>query len=180
MIIHNRKSIDKYIQDVSTMEVKDKDDNNLEYTKTIYYLSNSVRVGIDTLISLYNGSKTALGVYITILYKLNNNTNVVKITRSELKAFLELSDASISKSIKELTDKELIEEVEKDTYCIPLKKVYKGNLNKMLSLYEKDYAEIDKTNKELKKEEQQRNSIDILNLKRKSKLNKNNASKSSK
>lgn len=170
MIIHNRKSIDKYIQDVSTMEVKDKDDNNLEYTKTIYYLSNSVRVGIDTLISLYNGSKSALGVYITILYKLNNNTNVVKITRNELKEFLELSDASISKSIKELIDKDLVEEVERDTYCIPLKKVYKGNLNKMLSLYKKDCAEINKINEELEKEEQQRKTINILNIKRKSKI----------
>lgn len=132
-------------------------------------LYNSVRIGIDTLISLYNGSKTALGVYITILYKLNNNTNVVKITRSELKAFLELSDASISKSIKELIDNGLIEEIERDTYCIPLKKVYKGNLNKMLSLYKKDCAEIDKTNEELRKEEEQRKSINVLNLKRKTK-----------
>lgn len=180
MIIHNRKSIDDYIQDVSTMEVKDKDDNNVEYTKIIYYLNNSVRVGIDTLISLYNGSKTALGVYIAILYKLNNNTNVVKITRNELKDFLELSDASISKSIKELIDKDLVEEIERDTYCIPLKRVYKGNLNKMLSLYEKDCTEIDKTNEELRKEEEQRKSINVLSLKRKAKINNKNADKSSK
>lgn len=40
----------------------------------------------------------------------------------------------------------------------------------MLSLYKKDCAEINKINEELEKEEQQRKTINILNLKRKSKI----------
>ena len=155
------------MKDFTSIQFNDEDDNGVKYTKTIHYLSDSARISMDTLVTLLNGSKAAFAVYVAILYKLANNTNIVKITRKELKTALNLSDSSISTGIKELVSKQLIEERERDKYHIPLKTAYKGNLDKMLSLYNRDCDEFNK-----RKEEEQRASINLLSLKRKAKLNK--------
>lgn len=162
------------LNNIDCMELVDIDDNGIRYTKSISYLSKSVRLSIDTLVKLQSCSKGAYSLYIVLLYKLCNNTNVITISNKILKSIIGCSDSVISRSKAELKDIGLIEisEESKDTYIIPIDTAYKGNLNKMIQKYKENKAELER----IEKEEKETNDINFLNNKRKFKL-KTNGSK---
>ena len=111
--------------------IVDKDDSGRTYTKSIYYMKESVRISIKTLVELGNCSKSAREVYIAILNEMNKNTYEVTVTRSVLKEVTGLSDASISLAVKELKTKGMVS-VDKDTYHVPINQCVKGNVNTII------------------------------------------------
>lgn len=153
------------LDNIDCMELVDIDDNGVRYTKSIAYLSKSVRLSIDTLVKLQSCSKGAYSLYIVLLYKLCNNTNVITISNKTLKSIIGCSDSVISRSKAELKELKLIEisEENKDTYIIPIYTAYKGNLNKMIQKYKENKAELER----IEKEEREFNNINFLNNKRK-------------
>lgn len=165
---------DDAFNNIDNMELLDIDDKGIQYTKRIYYLSKSVRLSIDTLIKLQQCTKGAYSLYIVLLYKLCNNTNVITINNKTLKSIIGCSDSVISRAKTELKDMGLIEMSEeyKDTYIIPIDTAYKGNLNKMIQKHNESKAEIER----IEKEEQETSDIKLLNIKRKFKI-KTNGSK---
>ena len=149
---------DDKLDSVDIMEVTGLDKNNNKYTLDVYYLGNSVRFKLEELAKFNMFSLSARNIYVLILSKLKNNTNVINISRKEIKTVLNVSDSLISRSIKELIDGDFIELIDKDTYSIPINKVYKGNINKMISLYKNEQEKL----KQLKLEEESKNAIEIL------------------
>lgn len=111
--------------------IVDKDDNGRTYTKSIYYMKESVRISIKTLIELGNCSKSAREVYIAIINEMDKNKYEVTVSRSTLKEVTKLSDASISLAVKELKTKGMVI-VDKDTYHIPINQCVKGNVNTII------------------------------------------------
>lgn len=168
---------DDTLNNIDCMFVTDIDDNGVRYAKSVSYLSESVRLSINTLIKLQQCSKSAYSLYIALLYKLCNNTNVINIDTKALKSILGYSDSVISRAKVELKNAGLIEisKEYKDTYIIPIDTAYKGNLNKMIEKHKERKAELER----LELEEKERNSINFLNIKRKSKI-KHNESKNQK
>ena len=158
----------------------DKDDNGRTYTKTVYYMKESVRVSIKTQMRLLTYSKSAQLVYWNIINQLNKDEYEVTVARSVLKNVTGLSDASISRAIEELTkvperkeendeDKERDEElymplvkiVDKDTYHIPINQCVKGNVNTIIRKEE----ELKQKLQLLEKEKEEREKITKLSLK---------------
>lgn len=158
----------------------DKDDNGRTYTKTVYYMKESVRVSIKTQMRLLTYSKSAQLVYWNIINQLNKDEYEVTVTRNVLKSATGLSDASVSRAIEELTkvpeckeendeDKERDEElymplvkiVDKDTYHIPINQCVKGNVNNIIRKEE----ELKQKLQLLEKEKEEREKITKLSLK---------------
>ena len=158
----------------------DKDDNGRTYTKTVYYMKESVRVSIKTQMRLLTYSKSAQLVYWNIINQLNKDEYEVTVTRSVLKTATGLSDASVSRAIEELTkvpehkeendeDKERDEElymplvkiVDKDTYHIPINQCVKGNVNTIIRKEE----ELKQKLQLLEREKEEREKITKLSLK---------------
>lgn len=159
---------DDELNSVDIMEVNNVDKNGVKYQEDVYYIGNSVRFKIDDLIKYNQCSLVARDIYTLILSKLKNNTNVLNITRKEIKSILNVSDASISRSIKELLDIGLLKLKDKDIYVIPINKVYKGNVNKII----KAIKEEKEREEQIKKEEESKNSINYISNLRKLKLKK--------
>ena len=111
--------------------IVDKDDNGNTYTKSIYYMKESVRISIKTLIELGNCSKSAREVYIAIINEMDKNKYEVTVSRGILKEVTNLSDASVSLAVKELKTKGMVI-VDKDTYHIPINQCVKGNVNTII------------------------------------------------
>ena len=162
---------DDTLNNIDNMELIDIDDKGVRYTKSISYLSKSVRLSIDTLIKLQQWTKGAYSLYVVLLYKLCNNTNVITINNKTLKSIIGCSDSVISRAKTELKNIGLIEmsEEHKDTYIIPIDTAYKGNLNKMIQKHNEAKAEIER----IEKEEQETSDINLLNIKRKFKVKTN-------
>ena len=162
---------DDTLNNIDNMELIDIDDKGVRYTKSISYLSKSVRLSIDTLVKLQQCTKSAYSLYVVLLYKLCNNTNVITINNKTLKSIIGCSDSVISRAKTELKDIGLIEmsEEHKDTYIIPIDTAYKGNLNKMIQKHNEAKAEIER----IEKEEQETSDINLLNIKRKFKVKTN-------
>ena len=162
---------DDTLNNIDNMELIDIDDKGVRYTKSISYLSKSVRLSIDTLVKLQQCTKGAYSLYVVLLYKLCNNTNVITINNKTLKSIIGCSDSVISRAKTELKDIGLIEMSEeyKDTYIIPIDTAYKGNLNKMIQKHNEAKAEIER----IEKEEQETSDINLLNIKRKFKVKTN-------
>ena len=158
----------------------DKDDNGRTYTKTVYYMKESVRVSIKTQMRLLTYSKSAQVVYWNIVNQLNKDEYEVTVTRSVLKNATGLSDASISRAIEELIkvpeckeendeDKERDEElymplvkiVDKDTYHIPINQCVKGNVHNIIRKEE----ELKQKLQLLEREKEEREKITKLSLK---------------
>lgn len=157
---------DDELNSIDIMEVNNVDKNGVKYQEDIYYIGDSVRFKIDDLIKYNQCSLAARDIYTLILSKLKNNTNVLNITRKEIKSVLNVSDASISRSIKELLDIGLLRLKDKDTYVIPINKVYKGNVNKII----KRYKEEKEREEQIKREQESKNSTEYLSNLRKLKL----------
>ena len=162
---------DDTLNNIDNMELIDIDDKGVRYTKSISYLSKSVRLSIDTLVKLQQCTKSAYSLYVVLLYKLCNNTNVITINNKTLKSIIGCSDSVISRAKTELKNIGLIEmsEEHKDTYIIPIDTAYKGNLNKMIQKHNEAKAEIER----IEKEEQETSDINLLNIKRKFKVKTN-------
>lgn len=158
----------------------DKDDNGRTYTKTVYYMKESVRVSIKTQMRLLTYSKSAQLIYWNIINQLNKDEYEVTVTRSVLKNATGLSDASVSRAIEELTkvpeskeendeDRERDEElymplvkiVDKDTYHIPINQCVKGNVNTIIRKEE----ELKQKLQLLEREKEEREKITKLSLK---------------
>ena len=150
------------LNSIDIMEVNNIDKNGDRYSEDIYYNSASVRFKLEDLAKYNHCSLGAREIYILILSKLKKDTNILKLNRKDIKTTINISDASISRSIKELLNCGLLRILEKDTYVIPLNKVYKGNLTKMVKLYK---AEKEKE-EQLKKEEESKNAINYISNKR--------------
>lgn len=159
---------DDELNSIDIMEVNNVDKNGVKYQEDVYYIGNSVRFKIDDLIKYNQCSLAARDIYTLILSKLKNNTNVLNITRKEIKSILNVSDASISRSIKELLDIGLLKLKDKDIYVIPINKVYKGNVNKII----KAIKEEKEREEQIKREEESKNSINYISNLRKLKLKK--------
>ena len=159
---------------LSFTSIVDRDDNGKAYNKSFYYMDESVRISIKTLTRLLACSKSAQLVYFTILNQLNKNEYEVTISRNILKSSTNLSDASVSRAIEELTripndnlgDKyPLIQVVDKDTYHVPINQCVKGNVNTIIQKEE----ELKKQLAMIEKEKENREKITELTLKLRSK-----------
>lgn len=158
--------IDDELNNIDTMEIKGVDKKGREYQEDIYYNSDSVRFKLEDLAKYNQCSLAARDIYVLLLSKLKKNTNVININRKEIKEILNLSDSAISKGLKELLEVGLFRLKEKDTYIIPINKVYKGNLTKMVKLYKEEKER----EEQIKREEESKNSTQYLSNKRKLKL----------
>lgn len=151
--------------------IVDKDDNGKTYTKSIYYMKDSVRISIETQMRLVYRSKTAQIIYWAIINEMNKNEYEVTVSRNTLKKVTNLSDASISLAIKELTTnkenendkgyKPLIEIIDKNTYHIPINQCVKGNVNIIIQKDEKLREELSV----MEREKEAKNRITEFSLK---------------
>lgn len=106
---------------------------------------------------------------------MNKNEYEVTISRNTLKKVTNLSDASISLAIKELTTnkenendkgyKPLIEIIDKNTYHIPINQCVKGNVNTIIQKDEKLREEL----RAMEREKEAKNRITEFSLKLRSK-----------
>ena len=95
---------DDTLNNIDNMELIDIDDKGVRYTKSISYLSKSVRLSIDTLVKLQQCTQGACSLYVVLLYKLCNNTNVITINNKTLKSILGCSASVISRAKTEQKD----------------------------------------------------------------------------
>ena len=130
------------LNDIGTMEVYDKDDTGKPYVKTIKFLGDSVRITFHALFVFATCSNSAQIVYLSLLNQLGKYEYELEIGRNVIKSITNLSDASVSRAIKELESKQLLKVVGKDVYHFPINKCVKGNVNTIIQREEKKQEEL--------------------------------------
>lgn len=154
------------VDSLCTSIIDDIDDNRKPYTKTITYMKDSITFSIKTVLALSECSKHDIVTYSVILNILSKNSNIVNITRTELKDETGGTDSAISRSIKKLESLGLIDVIDRDRYRIPLDVAYKGNLTKMIKEWREEQERIERE----ENEKAARESIRALSIKRSAKL----------
>lgn len=153
-LIDNRlpmKNKDSYIVKGDSIRTVTKD-NEVVLTEP-WYMKNAVKIPLSmwtTITGLHSyGSK----VMYYILSKIYNNNRFLLTTtdRKEMGNKLHLSSSDITKGLKELTDKSvgLLVEKEDGYYEIPMDKLVRGNVDKMVRKLEEEKREKEEEAKEL-------------------------------
>ena len=154
-------------------------DNKTFHTES-WYLNNNLKIQMNYVSIILFASLTARKMFYYIIQTIPYNSNIIKLDRKAILVFLNTKDAAvITKGLKELVTLGIIKRVDdhnKNLYALTMNAVVRGNVDTMVKQYKKEQEEAEFV-------ESQKvciQSYSQLIFKRKSKLNKNNASKSSK
>jgi hypothetical protein len=115
-----------------SMTIRDTDNNNREYDKDVYVLSNSYRIGLEQLCKLLECDRASRMIYALFVTILDCNSNVIHLSRADICRYTGFSKATVTVGLNTLKEQKLIVETVKNEFVIPLDTAYKGNLTKMM------------------------------------------------